>query len=156
MSNETEVNVLKDSIASWRKEYEDLSMKNQGVRPSWVSTDLSLLDHRISAAVARIKELEGLAKFHKGAYTKGDKVEKKRKLGLIFFKPSGIAPYMITKRLQVLHTITGKVENVWFAKTLNTVAKTDYLLENGQPRIAYGWTFGWQVEGDVLEAIKND
>ena len=59
MSNETEVNVLKDSIASWRKEYEDLSMRNQGVRPSWVSTDLSLLDHRISAAVARIKELEG-------------------------------------------------------------------------------------------------
>ena len=59
MSNETEVNVLKDSIASWRKEYEDLSMRNQGVRPSWVSTDLSLLGHPISAAVARIKELEG-------------------------------------------------------------------------------------------------
>ena len=58
MSNETEVNVLKDSIASWLKEYDALSMR-QGVRPSWVSTDLSLLGHRISAAVARIKELEG-------------------------------------------------------------------------------------------------
>ena len=39
---------LIDYIQSLTKEYEELAREHQGVRPSWVSTDLSLLDHRIS------------------------------------------------------------------------------------------------------------
>ena len=47
---------LKDYIASLRKERGDLIRKYQGVRPSWVSTDVAILGERIEQAVA---ELEG-------------------------------------------------------------------------------------------------
>jgi len=90
-----------------------------------------------------------LGKYDKGEYTKGEKVIKKRKLGLIFFKPNGRSAYMITKRLQILDVPNNKVSSDWFAKTLNTVgyqSQVEY----------YQDTFGWKVEGKILEAIKND
>ena len=59
MTKQEEINDLKDAIASWRKQREELSAKYQGVRPSYVSTDLALLEERIKRYVARVKELEG-------------------------------------------------------------------------------------------------
>ena len=54
-------------------------------------------------------------------YTKGTEVLKKRKLGLVFYKPNGRSAYKITKRLQVLDVKTNKVKSVWFAQTLNRI-----------------------------------
>ena len=59
MTKQDEINDLKDAIASWRKQREELSAKYQGVRPSYVSTDLAILEERIKRYVARVKELEG-------------------------------------------------------------------------------------------------
>ena len=59
MTKQEEINDLKDAIASWRKQREELSAKYQGVRPSYVSTDLAILEERIKRYVARVKELEG-------------------------------------------------------------------------------------------------
>ena len=50
---------LKDCIASWRKERDDLELRHQGVRPSYVSTDLAILEERIQRYVAQVKEMEG-------------------------------------------------------------------------------------------------
>ncbi len=57
--NREDINDLKDAIASWRKQREELSARYQGVRPSYVSTDLAILEERIQRYVARVKELEG-------------------------------------------------------------------------------------------------
>ena len=50
---------IKDCIASLRKERDELELRYQGVRPSYVSTDLAILEERIQRYVARVKELEG-------------------------------------------------------------------------------------------------
>ena len=57
--NREEINDLKDCIASWRKERDDLELRYQGVRSSSVSCDLAILEERIQRYVARVKELEG-------------------------------------------------------------------------------------------------
>ena len=59
MTKQAEINDLKDAIASWRKQRDELSAKYQGVRPSYVSADLAILEERIQRYVARVKELEG-------------------------------------------------------------------------------------------------
>lgn len=59
MTKQDEINDLKDAIASWRKQRDELSAKYQGVRPSYVSADLAMLGERISRYVARVKELTG-------------------------------------------------------------------------------------------------
>jgi hypothetical protein len=93
-----------------------------------------------------------LGKYDKGEYTKGEKVMKKRKLGMVFFKPNGRSAYMITKRLQVLDVPNDRVRSAWFAKTLNHVG---YISQAHSDDPTWD-TFGWRVEGDILEAIKND
>ena len=50
---------LKDCIASWRKQRDDLELRYSGVRPSYVSTDLAILGERIDRFVAKVKEMEG-------------------------------------------------------------------------------------------------
>jgi hypothetical protein len=50
---------LKDCIASWRRQRDDLELRYQGVRPSYVSTDLAILGERIDRFVAKVKEMEG-------------------------------------------------------------------------------------------------
>ena len=50
---------LKDYIARLRKERGELLRKYQGVRPSWVSTDVAILGERIDRFVAKVKEMEG-------------------------------------------------------------------------------------------------
>jgi hypothetical protein len=98
-----------------------------------------------------------MKKSYDGKYTKGTDVLKKRKLGLVFYKPNGRSAYKITKRLQVLDVKTDKVKDVWFAQTLNRIG---YFLD---PDRGYDTeasrlyeTFGWQVQGDIMEAIEND
>ena len=59
MTKQDEINDLKNAIASWRKQREELSAKYQGVRPSYVSTDLAILEERIQRYVAQLKALEG-------------------------------------------------------------------------------------------------
>ena len=59
MTKQEEINDIKDAIASWRKQREELSAQYQGVRPSYVSTDLAILEERIQRYVARVKEMEG-------------------------------------------------------------------------------------------------
>lgn len=87
-------------------------------------------------------------------YRKGTTILKKRKLGLVFYKPNGRSAYKITKRLQVLDVKTDKVKDVWFAQTLNRIA---YFLDENRGRGQSDWvyeTFGWQIEGDIVEAVE--
>lgn len=57
-----EIDQIKDCIASWRKERDQLEAQNQGVRASYISTDLAILEERIQRHVALVKEMEGEAK----------------------------------------------------------------------------------------------
>ena len=50
---------IKDCIASWRKERDELELRYQGVRPSSVSCELAMLEERIQRYVAQVKEMEG-------------------------------------------------------------------------------------------------
>jgi len=50
---------LRNCIESWRKERDDLELRYQGVRPSYVSCDLAVLEERIQRYVAQVKEMEG-------------------------------------------------------------------------------------------------
>ena len=59
MTKQDELNDMKDAIASWRKQRDELELRYQGVRPSYVSTDLAILEERIERYVAKVKEMEG-------------------------------------------------------------------------------------------------
>ena len=59
MTKQEELSDLKDCIASWRRQRDDLELRYQGVRPSYVSCDLAVLEERIDRFVAKVKEMEG-------------------------------------------------------------------------------------------------
>ena len=59
MTKKEEINDIKDCIASWRRQRDMLEMRYQGVRPSYVSTDLAILGERIDRFVAKLVEMEG-------------------------------------------------------------------------------------------------
>ena len=59
MTKQDELSDLKDCIASWRKQRDDLELRYQGARPSYVSCDLAVLGERIDRFVAKVKEMEG-------------------------------------------------------------------------------------------------
>lgn len=59
MTKQEEINDIKDCIASWQRQRDDLSAKFQGVRPSYVSTDLAILEERIERYKAKLAEMEG-------------------------------------------------------------------------------------------------
>ena len=48
---------IKDCIASWRRQRDELSAKYQGVRPSYVSTDLAILEERIERYKRMLEEM---------------------------------------------------------------------------------------------------
>lgn len=50
---------IKDCIASWRKERDELELRHQGVRSPSVSTDLAILEERIERYKAKLAEMEG-------------------------------------------------------------------------------------------------
>jgi hypothetical protein len=49
---------IKDCIASWRRQRDDMEVRYQGVRPSYVSTDLAILEERIERYKAKLAEME--------------------------------------------------------------------------------------------------
>lgn len=97
-----------------------------------------------------------MIKYDEG-YTKGSTILHERKLGLIFYRQNGRSAYKITKRLQVLDLKTDEIKDVWFAVTLNRIG---YFLDpdrgyDTEAELLYR-TLGWQIEGNIVEAIKND
>ena len=62
MTKQEEINDLKDCIASWRKQRDELELRYQGVRPSYVSTDLAILEERIERYKAKLAEMEEKSK----------------------------------------------------------------------------------------------
>ena len=56
-SNHVTKGEIKDCIAAWQKERDNIAMKFQGVRPSYVSTDLAILEERINRYKAKLNEL---------------------------------------------------------------------------------------------------
>ena len=59
MTKQEEINDIKDCIASWRRQRDEMEMRYQGVRPSFVSCDLAILGERIDRFVAKLAEMEG-------------------------------------------------------------------------------------------------
>ena len=50
---------IKDCIASWQRQRDEMEMRYQGVRPSFISTDLAMLGERIDRYKAKLAEMEG-------------------------------------------------------------------------------------------------
>ena len=59
MTKQEEINDIKDCIASWQRQRDDMEMRYSGVRPSYVSTDLAILEERIERYKAKLAEMEG-------------------------------------------------------------------------------------------------
>ena len=49
---------IRHCIASWLRQRDELEFLYQGVRPSYVSTDLAVLEERIERYVAKLAEME--------------------------------------------------------------------------------------------------
>lgn len=88
-------------------------------------------------------------------YIKGTAILKKRKLGLVFYKPKGRAAYKITKKLQILDYKTNKINTLWFAHRINSIG---YYLDGDRGQTHEAWrlerNFGWQIQGDIVEAVE--
>ena len=50
---------IKVCIASWQLQRNEMEIRYQGVRPSYVSTDLAILEERIERYKAKLAEMEG-------------------------------------------------------------------------------------------------
>ena len=61
MTKQEEINDIKDCIASWRRQRDAMELRYSGVRPSYVSTDLAILEERIERYKAKLAEMEGEA-----------------------------------------------------------------------------------------------
>ncbi len=59
MTKQEAISDIKDCIASWMRQRDEMEMRYQGIRPSFVSTDLAILEERISRYRAKLKEMEG-------------------------------------------------------------------------------------------------
>jgi len=59
MTKQEDISTIKDCIASWMRQRDGLELRYQGVRPSYVSTDLAILEERIERYKAKLAEMEG-------------------------------------------------------------------------------------------------
>ena len=59
MTKQEEINTIKDCIASWMRQRDGMEMRYSGVRPSYVSCDLAVLEERIDRYRAKLAEMEG-------------------------------------------------------------------------------------------------
>ena len=50
---------IRACIASWRRQRDEMEMRYSGVRPSFVSCDLGVLEERIERYKAKLAEMEG-------------------------------------------------------------------------------------------------
>ena len=58
MTKQGEISTIKDCIASWMRQRDEMEMRYQGVRPSYVSCDLAVLEERIERYRAKLEEME--------------------------------------------------------------------------------------------------
>ena len=61
MTKQEEISTIKDCVASWRRQRDEMQMRYSGVRPSYISTDLAILEERIERYRAKLAEMEGEA-----------------------------------------------------------------------------------------------
>ncbi len=59
MTKQEDINTIRDCIASWMRQRDDLERRFSGVRPSYISTDLAILGERIDRYRAKLAEMEG-------------------------------------------------------------------------------------------------
>ena len=59
MTKQETISDIKDCIASWRRQRDEMERRYSGVRPSYVSTDLAILEERIERYKAKLAEMEG-------------------------------------------------------------------------------------------------
>lgn len=59
MTKQEQISDIKDCIASWMRQRDEMELRYQGVRPSYVSCDLAVLGERIERFKAKLKEMEG-------------------------------------------------------------------------------------------------
>ena len=59
MTKQEDINTIKDCIASWRRQRDEMERRFSGVRPSYISTDLAVLEERIQRYRAKLAEMEG-------------------------------------------------------------------------------------------------
>ena len=59
MTKQDEINDIKDCIASWQRQRDEMEMRFSSVRPSYVSCDLAILEERISRYRAKLAKMEG-------------------------------------------------------------------------------------------------
>lgn len=59
MTKQEEINDIKDCIASWRRQRDEMEWRHQGVRSSYISTDLAILEERIERYKSKLAEMEG-------------------------------------------------------------------------------------------------
>ena len=57
MTKQEEINDIKDCIASWQRQRDEMEMRYQGVRPSFVSCDLGILGERIERYKAMLADM---------------------------------------------------------------------------------------------------
>ena len=61
MTKQEDISTIKDCIASWMRQRDEMEIRFSGVRPSYVSTDLAVLEERIQRFRTRLAEMEGEA-----------------------------------------------------------------------------------------------
>jgi hypothetical protein len=61
MTKQETISDIKDCIASWMRQRDEMEMRHSGVRLSYISTDLAILEERISRYRAKLAEMEGEA-----------------------------------------------------------------------------------------------
>jgi len=61
MTKQEDISTIKDCIASWMRQRDEMERRFSGVRPSYVSTDLAVLEERIERYKAKLAEMEGEA-----------------------------------------------------------------------------------------------
>jgi len=62
MTKQEDISTIKDCIASWMRQRDEMERRFSGVRPSYVSTDLAVLEERIQRFRTRLAEMEGEAR----------------------------------------------------------------------------------------------
>ena len=58
MTKQEEISTIRDCIASLRHQRDEMEMRYSGVRPSYVSTDLAILEECIEPYRAKLAEME--------------------------------------------------------------------------------------------------
>ena len=61
MTKQEAISDIRDCIASWMRQRDDMERRYSGVRPSYVSCDLAVLEERIDRYRAKLAEMEGEA-----------------------------------------------------------------------------------------------